>query len=129
MGGKICYQDPLDWLETDSGSIEVVAERDFTIFVSNFTSRERDRFTIAHELGHYVLHSKLGKVPIRVPRSGSNRLEWEANWFAAAFLMPAATFRKEWEKNPRVVAMAGRFDVSIKAAEVRKEALGLGNPA
>jgi hypothetical protein len=40
---------------------------------------DRDRFTLAHELGHLVLHS----------RRDSAAAEWEANRFASAILMPA----------------------------------------
>ena len=125
LGGTVEFQDPIEWLETDSGSIEVRGERDFTVFVSNFTSLARDRFTMAHELGHFVLHSRCGKIPIRVPRSGSNRLEWEANWFAAGFLMPTKSFRAAWRETPNGAVMAAKFKVSIKAAEVRKDSLGL----
>jgi hypothetical protein len=125
LGGTIKFQDPMDWLETESGSIQVRGPKDFTIFVSNFTSVTRDRFTIAHELGHFVLHSQGGKTPIKLPRSGSNRLEWEANWFAAGLLMPAARFKAAYLENSSAVVLAAKFDVSIKAAEVRKDSLGL----
>lgn len=55
----------------------------------------RYRFTCAHELGHIVLHRKHATVfhesastePMTAP--DSNKLEWQADRFAAAFLMPA----------------------------------------
>ena len=52
----------------------------------------RDRFTAAHELGHYLLHRD---VPLKYHRAVSGGLkayvdsEWQANEFAAALLMPA----------------------------------------
>lgn len=71
------------------------------------------RFTMAHELGHLVLHGKLnlrsedldnppghiedsrshfliGRKPLRTERDW---LEWQANRFASAILMPRATVR------------------------------------
>jgi predicted transcriptional regulator len=126
LGGKIVYQDTEDWLKSESGSIVVVGEKQFTIYVSNFTSAVRDRFTIAHELGHYILHSSFGKKQIRVARSGANvRLEWEANWFAAGFLMPAEVFRKEWTICHDKVLLAAKFNVSIESARIRVEYLDL----
>jgi len=37
-------------------SLRVEDDGSFTIFVPPYTSSRRDRFTIAHELGHYFLH-------------------------------------------------------------------------
>src|SRR5690606_39240987 len=51
----------------------------------------RDRFTAAHEVGHYLMHRD---VPIRFHRAEGTRLkafvdsEWQANRFAGALLMP-----------------------------------------
>ena len=56
LGGNLRIKDFWDLEDTDSGSIEVHGEGDFDIFVSSITSGLRDRFTIAHEIGHYVLH-------------------------------------------------------------------------
>lgn len=46
---------------------------------------DRQRFTVAHELGHLVLHS--GSAQPSTPADAA-RLEREANRFAAAFLVP-----------------------------------------
>jgi Zn-dependent peptidase ImmA (M78 family)/transcriptional regulator with XRE-family HTH domain len=48
------------------------------IFVNRSMPADRQRFTLAHELGHLVMH-----------RYPSEDMENEANAFAAAFLMPA----------------------------------------
>lgn len=55
--------------------------------VQNKNSR-RARFSIAHEIGHLMLHSALGR-GIFCRDSDSNRKELQANRFAAALLMPA----------------------------------------
>ncbi len=56
------------------------------------------RAIIAHELGHYALHSSYGSRRVQAPRYGLSRAEWEANWFASALLMPANDFRSMWER-------------------------------
>jgi predicted transcriptional regulator len=126
LQGVITYAN--DPLQLEDGSLFVYGPSDFLIRVSTFTGPERDRFTIAHELGHYVVHSKLGKIaPMRAERFGSERVEWEANWFAAAFLMPQEDFRAtcaKYANDPNLVA--ARYLVSPKAASIRMEALNIG---
>lgn len=78
-------------------------------------SRERRRFTIAHEIGHFYLHKrssalfvdkdvllrgkKIGGVQVLFrdgnSSTGELKLEREANAFAAALLMPASILAKE----------------------------------
>ena len=59
----------------------------------------RKRFTMAHELGHYILHSPLFKEQgvesvgesektLLISKGDSRRLEYQANKFASFFLMP-----------------------------------------
>ncbi len=52
------------------------------------------------------------------------RAEWEANWFAAAFLMPEQAFRQYRAANGSI-ATAAKFGVSQSAADVRASTLGL----
>jgi len=122
LGGKIEVVPDFAHL-SDTGSMEVRGEGDFTIYLSPYTGQMRDRFTIAHELGHYVLHSRLGKKRIHIAREGSGRTEWEANWFAAGFLMPAAIFRQKRGEGASDGELALFFQVSPAAVQVRKETL------
>ena len=121
LGGRIVYAD----LESvrDTGSIDVRGPEDFTISLSPFAGGRRTRFTIAHELGHYILHSQLGLKPIRVRRDGSDRVEWEANWFAAGFLMPEAEFKRKVRAGFTNAMLAEHFDVSEAAVEIRRSSL------
>ncbi|WP_294210281.1 ImmA/IrrE family metallo-endopeptidase [uncultured Sphingomonas sp.] len=133
MGGSVQVQDTLLSDPEHTGSLYVESPSSFRIVVPSHTSPERDRFTVAHELGHYVLHylwakKKNPSVPDRVVafRRGSDRIEWEANWFAAAFLMPEAEFRAAFAaKAGDIRAIADTFRVSSAAAEVRAKGLGL----
>ena len=122
LGGHI-YYERLEALA--SASILVRRQGDFDIFLPHDTSAERDRFSIAHELGHYVLHFPIsGQQPMMAQRFGSTRVEWEANWFAAGFLMPAADFKDRFVDRSSLPAVARHFGVSMAAAEARAKALG-----
>ena len=120
----------------ESGSIVASAIDDFVIYISPHTSLKRDKFTIAHELGHLLLH--LDPIKKNDPDAGmragrwvdrgdqeQTRAEWEANWFAAGFLMPAARFREAFKKM-KLESVAEKFGVSISAAKIRVKTLGLG---
>ena len=131
LGGKVSYSS-LDNASSDSGSVEIKNGR-LEIFLALDTSPLRDRFTIAHELGHWVLHylypkQQLGKTVelLRAERYGTGPAEIEANWFAAAFLMPAREFSDEFKKsNGDFLRLSQIFKVSKQAASIRADTLGL----
>ncbi|MDB6133875.1 MAG: hypothetical protein JWM59_2118 [Verrucomicrobiales bacterium] len=127
LGGKIELLSREDWLAHNHSTITVEGPQDFTIRLMWSDGPLRHRFTIAHELGHYFLHSRQGRIPLHLGRDGSNnRLEWEANWFAAAFLMPEEKFRATAEiYGADPLRLAGQFLVSVEAAKVRLETLKL----
>ncbi len=70
-----------------------------TIYIKNGLPPTRKTFTLAHELGHYLLHKKDG-VKFRIDRidysSNSNDVleEIEANYFAASFLVNKELLQK-----------------------------------
>ena len=66
------------------------------INTGNKMSVERQFFSIAHELGHLILHQdSYGKSSDEL----TDEQEHEADEFAGAFLMPDELFTKEWEEN------------------------------
>lgn len=102
----------------------------------------RKRFSIAHELGHHFLHlledgeivDKRAdmfreKEPVGGHISSERMREIQANWFAAALLMPAEFVREEWARNPSIAHMARVFNVSEEAMGYRVDALDLWVPA
>lgn len=110
-------------------SLHVNALGDFTIYLPQMTSSRRDRFTIAHELGHYFLHYLHARRedPASFGRGDRNLVETQANVFASSLLMPAKQFTDAWRRQRgNVRALATLFDVSPAAVEVRAEVLGLG---
>lgn len=127
FGGRIIYQDINDWYNSEDGSIVVSEDGSFVIYVSNFTGPLRNRFTIAHEIGHFLLHSNFGKKSIKVARftnTNTDRVEWEANWFAAAFLMPAEELLRDYNECNNLGVLSGKYLVSKTALEVRLKDLG-----
>ena len=86
----------------------------------------RCRFSIAHELGHYVLSHR----PISFSElfngdlSRDARQEREANIFAAELLMPKVMLAREAHKFT-LEELARRYQVSVQAMEIRLEELGL----
>lgn len=111
------------------------------IGVNSSHPKPRQRFTIAHEIGHLILHP--GEMFLdgaynfrdQVSSAGTNRREVEANAFAAALLMPEASVRAALDqllsRSPYASAqdVAERvmklFVVSRQAAELRLAGLGL----
>lgn len=92
--------------------------KEFSIFIKKNDSGRRQRFTCAHEIGHFLLHSHHEVVLLRSSRTGA--LEEDANSIAAEILMPecfVVDFIKKEGKNP--VDMADKFKVSAEAANYR----------
>jgi len=55
----------------------------------------RQRFTLAHELGHILLHHAQELIAEEVPTKTDDKTEASANTFAANFLMPESLLRSE----------------------------------
>jgi hypothetical protein len=109
-------------------SLHVNEPGDFIIYLPQMTSSRRDRFTIAHELGHYFLHYLHPKrdTAASFGRGERNLVETQANVFASSLLMPTDQFKRAWRRHEgNVRALATLFDVSPAAVEVRAQVLGL----
>lgn len=101
----------------------------FVIKINRFESKERQRFTIAHEIAHYLLHRdriSTGIVDSVLYRSKlSSRIEAEANRLGADIVMPphaveAALVRVNDVVNDDTIAdLAQQFEVSRQAMAIR----------
>ena len=88
--------------------------------------KERLRYTVAHELGHYLLHRRPGeKILCRLQdmsiwRGEYQRREVEANRFAAGVLMPTDDYCRQVEGQPIDLELfrfcAERYGVSLTPA-------------
>jgi len=105
----------------------------YTIRVNRHEARERQRFTIAHELAHFFLHrTVIDSSPDGIKdnvlyRSGEpERIEFEANRLAADIVMPMPLVEKVLQEEfngvvteRTIESLAARFQVSKAAMEIR----------
>ena len=134
LGGRV--EESMDIDNMSDGSIRK-QDKGFIIYVSPFQSSERKKFTIAHELGHLFLHmgyridSELwdGQKNATYYRAGDSLMEYQANEFAAALLMPKKAYKEIMDKctvgnKVETYKVAEYFGVSISAASNRGKFLG-----
>ena len=126
-------------VSSDSGKVDAFGseikinnEEYYCILIDeNNNSYFRQQFSLAHELGHWVLHS--GKVyPQELDSIDYRKMENEANEFAANFLLPALEFisdtsGKEKDLN-NYLHLKQKWKVSISAMIYRANSLGLLEP-
>lgn len=133
-------------LENEVSGILVMEPYGATIGYNQDESRARRRFTVAHELGHYVLHNPqkdrkvfvdntfkvsnefrvLFRTKIGQEEPTNARMEFEANTFAAAILMPEKQLLQlideiEFDLGDELAVkeLSRRFDVSSTAMYYR----------
>jgi hypothetical protein len=114
-----------------SGEIRPDGKGSFVIRVSRHDIPGRQRFTVAHEIAHYLLHKHLIGDGIRddvLYRSGmSSAIEAEANRLASDMIMPsdavenAAQLARRLGSNDVVAAVADQFGVSEAAMRIKLE--------
>lgn len=128
-------------LEDDISGFFLSKNKKFHIGYNSDHSENRRRFTVAHELGHYFLHSK--EIPLFIDKlerslyrntessSGEIQKEREANAFAAALLMPKTLLIREIKScNVELIDsitkyLSSKFKVSEEAMSFRLTNLGL----
>lgn len=113
-------------LVRDLGSRELDAvtqwiDGDSPLFLVNAQApADRFRFSLAHELGHVILHGEPGLTALQ---------ERQADEFASEFLLPAAAVRGELKQGrldlPRLLSLKHRWGVSMAALLRRASTLGV----
>jgi Zn-dependent peptidase ImmA (M78 family) len=108
---------------------------------------KRQRFTLAHELGHFFLHGGQGYQEVHIDKAqftvkmrddasskGEDREEIEANFFAAELLMPTQFLVRDIRRHggfdvshddDTVAQLAKAYDVSVQAMSFRLSRLEL----
>lgn len=108
------------------------------IFINEDENRFRQRFTLAHELGHYYKRFSENEYEFTDYRNdmsstGTDPEEIFANHFAGCLLMPEEEvhslhdeLKENLSENGVVIALAKKFDVSVDAMKVRLKVLDIG---
>ncbi|MDR2008538.1 MAG: ImmA/IrrE family metallo-endopeptidase [Alphaproteobacteria bacterium] len=124
-----------DLVDTQSGYID-----NNVIYVNRSHPKTRQRFTIAHELGHFILHPANERMDRKQVYSYIDKTQWkkerEANAFAAMLLMPKARILELYNENKEKILadeynftkrLKDEFNVSIETLSYRLRNLGLVN--
>ena len=109
----------LEKIDAFSSWTEIEGPRPF-LGLSNGCPGERTRYSVAHELGHLVLHKGLD--------GRTQNLEDEANQFAAEFLLPEQAMRHTLSSNltiSQAIQLKRRWKVSIQAIVRRARDLAI----
>lgn len=145
LGANVMY--PSELSDNVSGVLVPTGAGRWIIGVNASHAETRQRFTIAHEIGHLRLHGYTtphadGQYLLRMRNErssdGSVDEEIEANQFAAELLMPAGVLRREvansrieyaaWDGehyDPDIELLARKFRVSKQSLTLRLSSLGL----
>jgi Zn-dependent peptidase ImmA (M78 family) len=117
--------------EEVSGALIKDVGKDPIIVLSKSDSKNRKRFSCAHELGHYIYRMKNGEdhfeyIDYRnhIYSYGNKAEEIFANQFAASLLMPDSAIKEEIKKLPAFL-LGKHFGVSDDAMNIRLKDLGL----
>ena len=130
-----------DSLEGDLSGFLYSKDKQALIGVNTHHSMTRQRFTIAHELGHFLLHNQDEHIHVdhefrvrfrRNPLSseGTDTNEREANFFAASLLMPEEFMERDLEHEIDLFDedflqnLARKYGVSTQALVNRLKNLG-----
>ncbi|MEI0748604.1 ImmA/IrrE family metallo-endopeptidase [Brachyspira pulli] len=135
LGGKLEKSDLIEDAHIEKYN------NNFIIRVNKNNSDLRNNFSIAHEIGHLILHMGYNPKEKKFEkdfednkiyyRYGNSREEYEANEFAGAFLMPESKFIEivnnstNNEKSCIINKVSRYFNVSNQAVISRGKFLGI----
>jgi Zn-dependent peptidase ImmA (M78 family) len=135
---RVVYEE----LDDDVSGFLLREQGSISIAINKQHPANRQRFTLAHEIGHLVLHADQGDRlwldTAYYYRDGSSSkgdqaAEVQANQFAAGLLMPEELVKAEVQNSPHitevdVMKLAMKFEVSERAMTFRLISLGLLEP-
>ncbi|ACU76138.1 protein of unknown function DUF955 [Catenulispora acidiphila DSM 44928] len=127
------------WDFEDVDGLMVNLESGPVVWVNKTQAQTRQRFTLAHELGHKLLqhfdrfHLEFGNELSQHATGSHPEFDWRAeraaNDFAANLLMPAVMVREAFAQNEDAQTLAALFKVSPAAMGFRLVNLRLTEPA
>ncbi|HDS1650390.1 TPA: ImmA/IrrE family metallo-endopeptidase [Stenotrophomonas maltophilia] len=125
LGIRIVYE-PMD--QEMSGFLERRMDG-WVAGINSYHHHVRQRFTLAHEIAHFVLHrdhqNEFKDQTFARRKSDPNAMERQADSFAANLLMPESAVRSAIDRGLRNLNdLALQFEVSSLAMRFRLESLG-----
>lgn len=125
----ILVQAKPDTVEGVSGMLVKAGDQFGIMYATNIPSKGFQKFSIAHEVGHYCLEGHCDALlskGVHYSQAGfrsSDPYEQEADYFAAALLMPELPFRKEMNRHDPgmtcVEALRKACETSLTATAIR----------
>lgn len=118
-----------DKVDAHSGLVHVNGRSYYVVLSNKNSNFYRSQFTLAHELGHYVLHN--GKLdPNDLDSIEYKLMEKEADAFASSFLLPSTPFKNDIlsiviDDVLSYVPLKQKWNVSISSMIYRAYSLGL----
>lgn len=135
MGGRIGYREFFTLSDPDCISLEIRDRYDFSLWLPTRTEERRNRFLIAHDLGHYFLHylplRRNGRIPddhapVTFGYYANDNADIEANIFAANLLAPRRHFLDLWARlDGAIMEIAAQLNVTGHFVDLRAQGLGL----
>jgi len=135
IDGALRTSDFRGTLETKKGNFDsfegcllrVQGDDNWTILLNeSVENKRRQRFTYAHELGHFMCHRHLQdrfEDSDTTLNDFNNTIEEEANTFASWLLMPSNIVRDEFDgidwNTPSLSQIGTRFECSLQASALR----------
>lgn len=141
---KVILTDLSDIWDTPLSWAIWLFDENFHIYIEKDNHTHRQRFTYAHELGHFFLHKNIlkekhlitdkkekylfrGNIYEKIPE-GEKWMEEEANEFAWNLLMPEEKIREAiWIFGVNIWLLSESFKVSPSAIEYRLYKLNIRN--
>ncbi|UVJ08046.1 XRE family transcriptional regulator [Staphylococcus aureus] len=116
-----------DKVDAFSATTTLNGKNYFSIVTGNTRSFYRQQFSLAHELGHWILHNNY--IPEELSKEEYKDMEKEANEFASAFLLPKESFSKDLKNIiiniDNLLTLKIKWNVSIAAMIERGYQLGI----
>jgi len=129
----------LDALDADLSGFLFRDRDEAVIGVNTHNARVRQNFTVAHELGHLLLHDQNEQLHVdrkfsvrlrsEVSSRGIDEAEMEANYFAAELLMPTHFIERDvqpligYDADLAIQKLADKYNVSREAMSIRLSTL------
>ena len=109
-GADIKYVFPSFWTNEDSPSLRVRNGKPI-LYISKAWSECTINYNLAHDFGHFILHSISGMLDDEYSLYGNSEYEREADVFARELLMPENVFISEYNKSSYPLSLSCVFNV------------------